>query len=94
MFSGPQNLQGQFGALRAWVGAIAQDEGFALRGDKTRLMPAHRRQSVTGLVVNQRPNYSREQFDILKARLHRLALQVCALCGGQAHPASAGGMRR
>ena len=26
--------------------------------------------------------------------LHRLALQVCALCGGQAHPASAGGMRR
>ena len=73
VFSGPQNLQGQFGALRAWVGAIAQDEGFALRGDKTRLMPAHRRQSVTGLVVNQRPNYSREQFDILKARLHRLA---------------------
>ncbi len=73
VFSGPQNLQGQFGALRAWVGAIAQDEGFALRGDKTRLMPAHRRQSVAGLVVNQRPNYSREQFDILKARLHRLA---------------------
>ncbi|CAM8672148.1 HolA DNA polymerase III, delta subunit [Comamonadaceae bacterium] len=26
--------------------------------------------------------------------LHRLALQVCALCGGQAHPASAGGLRR
>ena len=25
---------------------------------------------------------------------HRLALQVCALCGGQAHPASAGGLRR
>lgn len=73
VFSGPQNLQGQFGALRAWVGAIAQDEGFALRSDKTRLMPAHRRQSVTGLVVNQRPNYSREQYDILKARLHRLA---------------------
>lgn len=73
VFSGPQNLQGQFGALRAWVGAIAQDEGFALRGDKTRLMPAHRRQSVTGLVVNQRPNYGREQFDILRARLHRLA---------------------
>ena len=73
VFSGPQDLQGQFGALRAWVGAIVQDEGFALRGDKTRLMPAHRRQSVTGLVVNQRPNYSREQFDILKARLHRLA---------------------
>jgi hypothetical protein len=73
VFSGPQNLQGQFGALRAWVGAITQDEGFALHSDKARLMPAHRRQSVTGLVVNQRPNYSREQFDILKARLHRLA---------------------
>lgn len=73
VFSGPELLQRQFIALRAWVTAIAQDEGFALRADKTRVMPAHQRQYVTGLVVNQRANYSRTQFDTLKARLHRLA---------------------
>ena len=38
-------------------------------------MPAHQRQYVTGLVVNERTNYSRTQFDILKARLHRLGQQ-------------------
>ncbi len=73
VFSGPKALRGQFGALRAWVSAIAQDEGFTLRVDKTRVMPAHQRQYVTGLVVNQRANYSRAQYDTLKARLHRLA---------------------
>jgi len=75
VFSGPQALRGQFIALRSWVSAIAQDEGFALRADKTRVMPAHQRQYVTGLVVNQRVNYSRTQFDNLKAQLHRLAQQ-------------------
>lgn len=33
--------------LHAWVSATAQDEGFALRADKTRVMPAHQRQFVT-----------------------------------------------
>lgn len=73
VFSGPKALHGQFETLLAWVSAIAQDEGFTLRADKTRVMPAHQRQYVTGLVVNQRVNYSRTQFDTLKARLHRLA---------------------
>lgn len=75
VFSGPPALRGQFIPLRAWVGAIAQDEGFQLRADKTRVMPAHQRQYVTGLVVNQGVNYSRAQFDGLRARLHRLARQ-------------------
>jgi RNA-directed DNA polymerase len=73
VFSGPKAMRGQFSALRSWVSAIAQDEGFALRTDKTRVMPAHQRQYVTGLVVNQRVNYNRTQFDNLKAQLHRLA---------------------
>lgn len=42
---------------------------------RTRVMLAHQRQAVTGLVVNQRLNFSRAQFDGLKARLHRLAQQ-------------------
>jgi RNA-directed DNA polymerase len=75
VFSGPARLRGRFRELHAWVEAIARDEGFALRADKTRMMPAHQRQFVTGLVVNQRPNYSRAQYELLKARLHRLAQQ-------------------
>ncbi|MBB6563577.1 hypothetical protein HNP48_006297 [Acidovorax soli] len=84
VFSGPETLRRQFIALRAWVAAIAQDEGFALRADKTRVMPAHQRQTVTGLVVNQRANYSRTQFDTLKARLHRLAQQAWVEAGDRA----------
>ncbi|EJE55016.1 Reverse transcriptase (RNA-dependent DNA polymerase) [Acidovorax sp. CF316] len=84
VFSGPDMLRRQFIALRAWVAAIAQDEGFALRADKTRVMPAHQRQFVTGLVVNQRANYSRVQFDTLKARLHRLAQQAQVDAGERA----------
>ena len=75
VFSGSKALHQQWVDLRAWVTAIAQDEGFTLRADKTRVMPAHQRQYVTGLVVNERTNYSRTQFDILKARLHRLGQQ-------------------
>lgn len=75
VFSGPATLRCQFVELKAWVTAIVEDEGFVLRTDKTRVMPAHQRQTVTGLVVNQRLNYSRAQFDGLKARLHRLGQQ-------------------
>ena len=75
VFSGSKALHQQWVDFRAWVTAIAQDEGFTLRADKTRVMPAHQRQYVTGLVVNERTNYSRTQFDILKARLHRLGQQ-------------------
>lgn len=76
VFSGSKTLlHRQLVEFRAWVTAIAQDEGFALRSDKTRVMPAHQRQYVTGLVVNERTNFSRAQFDTLKARLHRLGQQ-------------------
>ena len=75
VFSGPAALHGQLPNLRAWVAAIVRDEGFALRADKTRAMPAHQRQQVTGVVLNAHPNLSRPQFDAMKARLHRLSLR-------------------
>jgi hypothetical protein len=55
------------------VRAIARDEGFRLNVGKTRVMRAHEQQRVTGVVVNQKPNISREEFDSLKALLHRCA---------------------
>ncbi|WP_084452417.1 reverse transcriptase family protein [Roseateles chitosanitabidus] len=73
VISGPATLRRDQGRLRAWVRAVIEDEGFRLRPDKTRAMPAGGRQQVTGVVVNQRPNLAREDYDRLRAELHRLA---------------------
>lgn len=71
VFSGPESLRPQFRALQAWVAAIAQDEGFALHPDKTRCLPQHRQQRITGIVVNTHPNTPRQDFERLKACLHQ-----------------------
>ena len=73
VMSGPTTLRRDYDALHHWVRGIVLDEGFALHPDKSRLQPAHRRQLVTGLVVNQQPNLPREDYDRLRAELHRLA---------------------
>jgi hypothetical protein len=73
VFSGPAALRGDARTLGAWVGAIAEAEGFRLQAHKTASVPRHRRQLVTGIVVNARPNLPRDAFDRLKARLHRCA---------------------
>ena len=49
--------------------AIATDEGFAVNHRKTRIMRRSQRQHLAGVVLNQRPNIRREQFDQLKATL-------------------------
>ncbi|MEZ0493854.1 reverse transcriptase family protein [Kineococcus sp. TBRC 1896] len=59
--------------LRRAVVAIAADEGFRLNAAKTRVRGAGARQLVTGLVVNERLNVPREEFDRLKAVLHHCA---------------------
>lgn len=52
------------------VPEIVRDEGFRLNPNKTRVMASHERQIVTGLVVNQRLNVTRREFDRLKAVIH------------------------
>ena len=73
VFSAPAALRGDARILGAWVGAIAEAEGFHLQPRKTACVPDHQRQLVTGIVVNQRPNLPRDAFDRLKAHLHRCA---------------------
>jgi RNA-directed DNA polymerase len=69
---------------------IAADEGFALRPDKTRIMPAHHRQRVTGLVVNgTRPAASRKDYDDLRALLHNCARTGPDAQNRENHPAFA-----
>jgi hypothetical protein len=58
----------------AAIAQIAAAEGFRLNAGKTRVMSRGRRQTVTGIVVNARPNVPRDEYDRLKATLHRAAL--------------------
>jgi RNA-directed DNA polymerase len=69
VISGPASLPVR--ALSAWVAAIAADEGFAINPRKTRSLGTAQRQAVCGIVVNARPNLPRDEFDRLKAVLHR-----------------------
>jgi hypothetical protein len=69
VFSGDTKLR--VGTLAQFVRTVAKDEGFRVNEGKTRVMRAHRRQEVTGVVVNAKPNVGRHEFDLLKAQLHR-----------------------
>jgi RNA-directed DNA polymerase len=49
---------------------IIRSEGFTVHPRKTRVMPRTRRQEVTGLTVNVRPDISRRERRLLRAVLH------------------------
>ncbi len=53
------------------VPIIVVDAGFRLNPTKTKVMPAHQRQSTTGIVINRHINIRRADYDRLKATLHR-----------------------
>jgi RNA-directed DNA polymerase len=80
--SGP-GLSGDRGrTLGAQAALIAREEGFALNPRKSRLRTAARRQLITGVVVNAHPNLARDEYDRLRAALHRLALDGPPVPGG------------
>lgn len=70
VFSGGEVLHRAVDRMPARIGAIALEEGFVVNHRKTRVMRRGRRQIVTGIVVNERPNLAREEYDRLKAMLH------------------------
>ncbi len=69
VFSGGRELERAMELLHVRVGAIVNEEGFALNTRKTRMMREGVRQQVTGIVVNAHPNVPRAEFDLLKATL-------------------------
>jgi hypothetical protein len=71
VFSGSSSLS--VGGLTRAVTDICRDEGFRVNAAKTRVMRAHQRQQVTGLVVNQGVAVPRAQRDTLEAQLFNLA---------------------
>ena len=72
-FSGGKELARGAERFLNRVGAVALEEGFSVNFRKTRVMRRGVRQQVTGIVVNEKPNVRREEYDRLKATLHNCA---------------------
>ena len=69
-FSGGPRLAKRPDAFIRGVQRIIEDEGHVANTHKTRVRRQGVRQSVTGIVVNQRTNVSRDDYDRLKATIH------------------------
>ncbi|MEJ2228969.1 MAG: reverse transcriptase family protein [Alphaproteobacteria bacterium] len=69
-FSASGEAAAKTGTLLRAVHDIVAAEGFTVHPDKTRIMRKHRRQEVTGLVVNDRVNVPRDTLRRFRALLH------------------------
>jgi hypothetical protein len=72
-FSGDETLAQALRFFIARVGAIAVEEGFRVNHRKTRVMRQGRRQTLCGVVVNDRANLPRRERDRLRAILFNAA---------------------
>jgi len=69
VFSGDSAFQRVAKRFCDHVAATAMEEGFSVNFRKTKIMPRSNRQKITGLVVNQKLNIDRKDYDELKATL-------------------------
>jgi hypothetical protein len=73
-------------AIRRIAAEIVRDEGFRPSVAKARLTTRAGRQRVTGIVVNERPNVARREYDLLKATLHDAARRGPATANREGRP--------
>jgi RNA-directed DNA polymerase len=69
IFSGDDDFARSVHRFKVQAAAIAIEEGFAIQHRKTRVMRQGVRQSAGGIVINQKINMARDDFDRLKAIL-------------------------
>jgi hypothetical protein len=69
-FSGGRDFERSIRRFPIHVFAAALEEGFTIQPRKTRVMRQSVRQRVAGVVLNERPNVVRADYDRLKAILH------------------------
>ena len=69
-FSGAAELIRLAPYLQGLVGAVALEEGFRINHRKTRLNTQGQCQRLAGVVVNEKPNLRRREYDLLKAILY------------------------
>lgn len=70
-FSADAEASGKVGYLLARIRHISQDEGFRVNESKTRVLRRSTAQSVTGIIVNDKPGIGRDTVRRLRAILHR-----------------------
>jgi RNA-directed DNA polymerase len=73
LFSGGEDFARQVRRFQVAVGAILLEEGFRPNHHKTRVMGQGQKQHAAGLVLNEKPNLDRREFDRLKAILTNCA---------------------
>ena len=84
-FSASGEATQQIGYLLARVRHIVGDEGFAVNESKTRVQRRSTQQSVTGVVVNERPGVPRKLIRRLRAILHHAQTEGIAAQNRQKH---------
>ena len=84
-FSGERHLLRIAPFLQGLIGAIALEEGFEINHRKTRLRTRAQSQRLAGMVINQKPNLPRAEFDRLKAILHNCIHQSPASQNREGH---------
>ncbi len=85
-FSGDWAFEKRADRFAAHVAAILMEEGFAIHYRKTRLMRRGVRQHLAGVVVNDRTNVMRPDFDRLKAVLTNCVRKGPTGQNREAHP--------
>ena len=85
-FSGDEAFEKCVERFAAHAAAILVEEGFAVHHRKTRIMRQGVRQYLAGLVVNERVNTVRADFDRLKATLHNCIRYGPQSQNHKAHP--------
>ncbi len=73
LFSGGEDFARQVRRFEVAVGAIIIEEGFRPNHHKTRVLRQGQKQHAAGLVLNEKPNIDRREFDRLKAILTNCA---------------------
>jgi hypothetical protein len=85
-FSGPTPSPMGVEGLLASVARVVRAEGFSVNPAKSLERTRAARQTVCGIVVNERPNVTRGEYDALKAILHNAARHGPASQNRSAHP--------
>lgn len=85
-FSADEPVASAVHPFLALVKTIVDDEGFVVNARKTRIMGRGARQTVAGLVVNDRLNVARGDVDRLRAILHNAARTSLEAQNRSGHP--------
>jgi retron-type reverse transcriptase len=85
-FSAAADAAGSVGYLLARVRHITREEGFVVNEKKTRVLRRSTCQTVTGVVVNERPGVPRQLVRRMRAILHRARREGLAAQNRRNHP--------